>query len=410
MTTDVDEQRWFQTRTALRRADRSRGGCAAGATALLTNIFERKAEQRTPYVRVVEVGENDTDPAKWGKNWPAQYDGYKKHRAADQRRDSAATRGSEALPEEKIERDPWLKRMFLGYAFSIDYRDRRGHAYMLFDQEATKRLTQAAVGLVPALPRVGHAALSRARRRRRDDRASRDLSAQLPGAEQEAPRLGPRAPGELRRLPRSEDHGAARDASRASSRGIRALAASDAPVPALPSIEIWRSGRAQGALRPEPRRDAQRDALVRVRAVPRRVLLLDQDAAHLPLGQRAHGRARSKRSGTRPSFPTAMPSSTTSTPETGRAGAQGAASRVRALEPGHPRAQRRLLRGLPHALHARRRDQDQRSLGAQPALERQPRLPDLSSRLGGRDEGSRRRDPAAQLRSARSAAAPRSSL
>ncbi|MFP6643676.1 MAG: ammonia-forming cytochrome c nitrite reductase subunit c552 [Candidatus Latescibacterota bacterium] len=35
--------------------------------------------------------------------------------------------GSEALPAEKIERDPWL-RMFLGYAFSIDYRDRRGHA------------------------------------------------------------------------------------------------------------------------------------------------------------------------------------------------------------------------------------------------------------------------------------------
>jgi nitrite reductase (cytochrome c-552) len=44
----------------------------AGITALLMNIFERKAEQRTPYVRLVEVGEDDTDPAKWGKNWPAQ--------------------------------------------------------------------------------------------------------------------------------------------------------------------------------------------------------------------------------------------------------------------------------------------------------------------------------------------------
>ena len=54
--------------------------------------------------------------------------------------------GSEALPEEKIERDPWLKRMFLGYAFSIDYRDRRGHAYMLADQEATKRLTKPQSG------------------------------------------------------------------------------------------------------------------------------------------------------------------------------------------------------------------------------------------------------------------------
>jgi formate-dependent nitrite reductase cytochrome c552 subunit len=50
------------------------------------------------------------------------------------------------MPEEKIERDPWLKRMFLGYAFSIDYRDRRGHAYMLADQEATQRLTKPQSG------------------------------------------------------------------------------------------------------------------------------------------------------------------------------------------------------------------------------------------------------------------------
>src|SRR5690242_766044 len=33
--------------------------------------------------------------------------------------------------------------MFAGYAFAIDYRDRRGHAYMLQDQEQTKRVTQA---------------------------------------------------------------------------------------------------------------------------------------------------------------------------------------------------------------------------------------------------------------------------
>ena len=32
--------------------------------------------------------------------------------------------------------------MFAGYAFAIDYRDRRGHAYMLQDQEQTKRVTE----------------------------------------------------------------------------------------------------------------------------------------------------------------------------------------------------------------------------------------------------------------------------
>ena len=40
------------------------------ATALLMNIFERKMEAKEPYQRMVEVTEDDTDPALWGKNWP----------------------------------------------------------------------------------------------------------------------------------------------------------------------------------------------------------------------------------------------------------------------------------------------------------------------------------------------------
>ena len=107
-------------------------------TGLLVNIFERKEEARTAHVRLVEVGEDDTDPAKWGTNWPRQYDSYKRTAEATRTR-FGGHGGSEALPEQKIERDPWLKRMFLGYAFSLDYRDRRGHAYMLEDQENTGR-------------------------------------------------------------------------------------------------------------------------------------------------------------------------------------------------------------------------------------------------------------------------------
>jgi len=114
-------------------------------TALLMNIFERKSEAKNPYVRLVEVNEDDTDPEKWGINWPKQYESYKLTALATRTR-FGGHGGSEALPEEKIERDPWLKRMFLGYAFSIDYRDRRGHAYMLYDQEATKRLTKPQTG------------------------------------------------------------------------------------------------------------------------------------------------------------------------------------------------------------------------------------------------------------------------
>ena len=51
---------------------------AVGAAALLVNIAERKEAARHQYVKVVEVTEADTDPAKWGKNWPREYDGYLK--------------------------------------------------------------------------------------------------------------------------------------------------------------------------------------------------------------------------------------------------------------------------------------------------------------------------------------------
>src|SRR5690606_13765523 len=111
----------------------------ASSTALLINIFERKAEAANPYVRLVEVTEDTVDPAVWGVNWPRQYDSYLLT-AESTRTRFGGHGGSEALPEQKIERDPWLKRMFLGYAFSIDYRDRRGHAYMLHDQEITERV------------------------------------------------------------------------------------------------------------------------------------------------------------------------------------------------------------------------------------------------------------------------------
>jgi nitrite reductase (cytochrome c-552) len=117
------------------------GAITAAVTALLMNIAQRKEEARTPFVRLVEVDKNTTDPAKWGVNWPKQYDSYQRTAIATRTR-FGGHGGSEALPDQKIERDPWLKRMFLGYAFSIDYRDRRGHAYMLQDQEATERLTK----------------------------------------------------------------------------------------------------------------------------------------------------------------------------------------------------------------------------------------------------------------------------
>lgn len=109
-----------------------------GVLTLLMNIFARKQEARTPFVKIAEVSEVTTDPAPWGLNFPLQYETYLVS-AEDEWNDYG---GNHALPPSKLEQDPWLKRLFDGYAFSIDYREARGHAFMLSDQEVTKRVTE----------------------------------------------------------------------------------------------------------------------------------------------------------------------------------------------------------------------------------------------------------------------------
>ena len=121
---------------------------AIGVTALLVNIFQRKTEAKNPFYRVVALDENTTDPAVWGKNFPLQYDGYR--RTVDQVRTRFG--GSEAVPhtptqadprsvvaQSRLEEDPRLKTMWAGYAFSKDFREERGHAHMLSDQTYTER-------------------------------------------------------------------------------------------------------------------------------------------------------------------------------------------------------------------------------------------------------------------------------
>jgi nitrite reductase (cytochrome c-552) len=121
---------------------------AIALAALLVNIFQRRQEARNPFYRVVELTDETTDPAIWGKNFPLQYDGYVK--TVDQVRTRYG--GSEAVPrtptsadprshvaQSRLEEDPRLKTMWAGYAFARDFREERGHGYMLDDQTFTER-------------------------------------------------------------------------------------------------------------------------------------------------------------------------------------------------------------------------------------------------------------------------------
>ena len=92
--------------------------------------------------------DNIDDPAEWGKAFPKHYELYRK--SEDMQRTKHG--GSEAVPHtptqadprsvvarSKVEEDKGLKAIWQGYAFSEDFREERGHAYMLEDQRLTKR-------------------------------------------------------------------------------------------------------------------------------------------------------------------------------------------------------------------------------------------------------------------------------
>ena len=121
---------------------------AIAVIGVLVTIVEHKQEARNPFFRVVELNDETVDPAVWGRNFPSQFDSYR--RTVDQVRTRFG--GSEAVPrtptavdprsvvaQSRLDEDPRLKTIWAGYAFSKDFREERGHAYMLDDQVYTER-------------------------------------------------------------------------------------------------------------------------------------------------------------------------------------------------------------------------------------------------------------------------------
>jgi nitrite reductase (cytochrome c-552) len=219
-------------------------GVAAGS-ALLTilvmllwlNILERQEEGRHAYLKVVELTEDTVDPAEWGKNFPRQFESYR--RTVDTERTRHG--GSDAF--QKLDEDPRWKTLFDGYAFGVDYREERGHAYMLSDQDATERVKHFKQpgaclhchgSVIPAYVEAGKKA--GAATRAEQIFKGFEVVCGLPYAEARAAVSHPVScvdchdPGGLNlRVTRP-----------GFLYGIRELAKSDAPVPHLPSVERWR--------------------------------------------------------------------------------------------------------------------------------------------------------------------------
>jgi nitrite reductase (cytochrome c-552) len=206
-------------------------GLTLAVVALLMNIQQRKEEAKEHFLKITDLDENSNDPELWKANFPRQYDGYL--RTADMTR--ARHSGSDAI--DKLEENPLLRVMYAGYAFSIDFREKRGHAYMLTDQENTERVKQKKQ---PGACLHCHAAVIPVYREQGGGDVMKGFEKVCGMPWSDAHKL---VHGTVTCLDCHEPKTAELRVTRpAFFVGIRALAKSDDPVPHLPSIERWRKG------------------------------------------------------------------------------------------------------------------------------------------------------------------------
>ena len=132
--------------------------------ALLTNIFERKEEARQPFVRLVEVTEDDTDPQGVGPELAARSTtATSGPRCRPRPSTAAAGRGSDALPGRAEDRARPVAQAHVRGLRVLDRlpRPARPRLHARRPGADAARDQAAAAGRVPALPRLDHAALPR---------------------------------------------------------------------------------------------------------------------------------------------------------------------------------------------------------------------------------------------------------
>jgi nitrite reductase (cytochrome c-552) len=238
--------------------------------ALNASIANHKAEARQTTMRMVDLDEKVVDPAEWGKNFPRQFDGYK--RTSERYGTKYGGGGSETLAKDKLTADPRLPVIFDGYAFALDYRNRRGHAFMLDDQRATRRVTERpqpgscihchASTTVP----YREAGLKNGAPGTLDDPfGSPNAQAQLMAGFEQFCKMPYAQASQLVKHPVAciDCHDPKTMQLRVTKpgfmRGVDALARSADPVPHLPSIEKWRKG--DRTVNYDPNKDASRQEM-----------------------------------------------------------------------------------------------------------------------------------------------------
>jgi nitrite reductase (cytochrome c-552) len=118
--------------------------------AVLTGVLvfmKNQPPQARAIAPIVEIKPMEPDSAKWGINYPNQWNSLQK----TETNNTDTTYGGSSKFSQ-LERDPRQIILFAGYPFSKEYNDDRGHMNAVKDVNATKRLN-----LTPGDPKETHA-------------------------------------------------------------------------------------------------------------------------------------------------------------------------------------------------------------------------------------------------------------
>ena len=96
--------------------------------ALLVDVAKKQNEAEVPYFQAVEITDDTVDPAVWGKNFPIQYEMFKKTTEMEPTEHGGsegvphtptATDPRTVVPRQELEREPRLVKVWAGYARPI---------------------------------------------------------------------------------------------------------------------------------------------------------------------------------------------------------------------------------------------------------------------------------------------------
>ena len=122
---------------------------------LAASILQRREEARER-LPLRPISPWETDNAKWGENYPREYDAYKKKTDLTRQ-----TKYGGNGPRDYLKETPANVILFAGYGFAKEYQQARGHIHAIEDVIATKRVNKKTPATCwtcksPDVPRLMH--------------------------------------------------------------------------------------------------------------------------------------------------------------------------------------------------------------------------------------------------------------